>query len=47
MMENTARVWQVVVPTVAAGAVYVALLWLLRVREAERVWQMVLARVRR
>lgn len=46
-LENSAHLWQVVAPTAAAGAVYVALLWLLRVREAERVWQMVLARVRR
>jgi len=46
-LGNATRLWQVIVPTVAAGTVYVALLWLLRVREAERVWRMVLARVRR
>ena len=46
-LGNVAQVWQVIAPTAAAGAVYVALLWLLRVREAERVWQMVLARMRR
>ncbi len=46
-LENAAHLWQVIAPTAAAGAVYVALLWLLRVREAERAWQIVLARVRR
>jgi len=38
---------KVVASTIAAGAVYIALLWLLRVREAARVWEMVLVRVRR
>lgn len=46
-LGNVSHLWQVVGPTATAGAVYIALLWLLRVREAERVWQMVLARVRR
>ena len=46
-LGNSSHLWQVAVPTVAAGAVYVVLLRLLRVREAERVWQMVLAHVRR
>ncbi len=45
--ENAAHLWQVVAPTAAAGVVYIVLLRLLRVREAERVWQMVLVRVRR
>ncbi len=38
---------QVLASAVAAGAVYIALLWLLRVREAARMGEMVLARVRR
>jgi putative peptidoglycan lipid II flippase len=38
---------KVIVSTMLAGLVYVVLLWLLRVREAERVWQMMLARVGR
>jgi putative peptidoglycan lipid II flippase len=37
---------KVVVPTAAAGVVYIALLRVLRVREADWVWQMVWARVR-
>ncbi|MCI0475583.1 MAG: polysaccharide biosynthesis C-terminal domain-containing protein, partial [Anaerolineales bacterium] len=40
-------VWQVLASAIVAGAVYLALLWLLRVREAARVWEIVLARVRR
>ncbi|MBM3129533.1 MAG: murein biosynthesis integral membrane protein MurJ [Chloroflexi bacterium] len=39
--------WQVLASTLAAGAVYIALLRVLRVREAARVWDIVLARVRR
>jgi putative peptidoglycan lipid II flippase len=39
--------WQVFASTIVAGAVYIALLRVLRVREAARVWEMVLARVRR
>ncbi len=39
--------FKVVVSATIAGSIYLALLWLLRVREAERVWQMVLARIRR
>jgi putative peptidoglycan lipid II flippase len=46
-LGHAARVGQVIVPALAAGAVYVALLRLLRVREAERVWQIVWSRVRR
>ncbi len=46
-LGNASHLWQVIGPTAAAGVVYIVLLWLLRVREAERVWQMVLARVRR
>ena len=37
--------WQVLASTIAAGAVYIALLRLLRVREAARVWEIVLARL--
>ncbi len=37
---------KVIAPTIAAGAVYVGLLWLLRVQEAERAWTMVFARAR-
>ncbi|HEX9075995.1 MAG TPA: lipid II flippase MurJ, partial [Anaerolineae bacterium] len=38
-------IWlKVVAPAVAGGAVFVVLIWLLRVREAQRVWEM--ARVR-
>lgn len=40
-------VLQVIVSAIVGGVVYLAMLWLLRVREAERVWQMVLARLRR
>ncbi len=47
MLGNAAPVWQVLAATITAGAVYVALLRVLSVREAERVWEMVLARVRR
>ncbi len=39
--------WQVLAPTCVAGVAYVALLRVLRVREVERVWQIVVARVRR
>ncbi len=46
-LENATHLWQVVAPTAAAGAVYIALLRLLRVREAERVWRIVWSRVRR
>ncbi|CAG0956746.1 partial putative lipid II flippase MurJ, partial [Anaerolineae bacterium] len=46
MLGNAAPLWQVLATTIPAGAVYVALLRVLRVREAERVWEMVLARVR-
>ena len=45
-LETASHLVQVLVPTAAAGIVYVASLWLLRVKEAERVWQMMLARVR-
>jgi len=38
---------QVFASTLAAGVVYIALLRLLRVREAARVWELVLARARR
>lgn len=38
---------QVVLSATMGGAIYLAMLWLLRVREAERVWQRVLARIRR
>jgi len=38
---------QVLAATIVAGAVYVAILRLLRVREAARVWELALARVRR
>ena len=38
---------KVVASTIAAGAVYSALLRLLRVREAARVWEMLLTRMRR
>lgn len=44
--SNLLKMLEVIVPTVVAGIVYVALLRVLRVREADRVWQMVLARVR-
>jgi hypothetical protein len=44
---NLSLLWRVIVPTAAAGAAYIALLWTLRVREAEQVWQMLLARLRR
>ena len=41
-------VWlQVIVSAIVAGIVYVVLIWLLRVGEAERVWQMLMARLRR
>ncbi|MCL4393402.1 MAG: murein biosynthesis integral membrane protein MurJ [Chloroflexi bacterium] len=46
-LETAGRFWQVLLPAVTAGAVYLALLRLFRVREAERVWQMALSRVRR
>jgi putative peptidoglycan lipid II flippase len=46
-LGHASHLWQVVVPAAAAGVVYVVLLRLLRVREAERAWQIVLARVRR
>lgn len=46
-LVNVAIVWQVIVPTIAAGAVYVALLRVLRVREAEHVWTMVWSRLKR
>ncbi len=46
-LENSAHLWQVVAPTAAAGAVYIVLLRLLRVHEAERAWQIVLARVKK
>ncbi|MEW5719785.1 MAG: murein biosynthesis integral membrane protein MurJ [Chloroflexota bacterium] len=39
--------WQVLASAVAAGAVYLALLRLLRVREAARVWELALARIQR
>lgn len=42
-----AVLWQVLVAIVAGGVVYIALLYLLRVHEAERVWHIILARVRR
>lgn len=42
-----AVLWQVGIAILVGGAVYVALLRLLRVHEAERAWQMVRARVRR
>lgn len=42
-----AVVWQVLAAIVTGGAVYIALLRLLRVHEAERVWHIILARVRR
>ena len=38
---------KVVAPTAAGMVVYIALLWLLRVREAERVWEMARARLGR
>jgi len=43
-LESTgaADLWGVLAPTAAAGAVYIVLLRVLRVREAEQVWQMVL-----
>ncbi len=41
------RVWQVGGAILAGGAVYLALLWLLRVHEAARLWDIVLARLRR
>lgn len=39
--------FKVVVSALVGGLIYVALLWLLRVREADRVWQMIRARMRR
>ena len=46
-LGHASHLWQVIVPAAAAGAVYVVLLRLLRVREAERAWQIVWSRVRR
>jgi ABC-type enterobactin transport system permease subunit len=46
-LETASHLWQVVVPSVAAGIVYAVLLWLLRVQEAQRLWQMVRSRVRK
>ena len=46
-LGHASHLWQVIVPAAAAGAVYVVLLRLLRVREAERAWEIVIARVRR
>ncbi len=40
-------VLQVSVSAIVAISVYIAMVWFLRIREAERVWQMVLARLRR
>ncbi len=41
------NVLRVIVPAIIAGVIYLALLWLLRVREVDRLVQIVLARVRR
>lgn len=37
---------QVIVSALVAVGVYIVMVWLLRIREAERVWQMMLARLR-
>jgi peptidoglycan biosynthesis protein MviN/MurJ (putative lipid II flippase) len=46
-LETTNRIVQVLVPAAVAAGVYVVLLRLFRVREAERVWQLAVSRVRR